>query len=297
MQLSDMLRQAVPLERDEQVRSVTEARGGDIGRSFRVETDRRRLFVKYREDLEASVFVREAEGLALLGETGSLPVPGTHYAGAMPGRRGGMIVLDWIEPGPSLPSVEEALGRGIAELHRASADKAAGSPRYGLDTDNYIGSLPQPNGWCERWPEFYRDRRLQPMAALAEERGRLPSERRKRLLRLMDQLERWVPSRPPSSLLHGDLWSGNWLAGADGRPYLIDPAVFYGDREYEIAFTELFGGFSPRFYAAYRETMPLDPEYGERRPLYQLYYLLVHLILFGEAYGPSVDRVLRRYVG
>jgi fructosamine-3-kinase len=297
VQLSDMLRQAVPLDRDEHVRFVTEARGGDIGRSFRVDTDRRRLFVKYREDLDGIVFAREAEGLALLRANGSLPVPGVHYAGGIPGHRGGMIVLDWIESGPSLPSVEEALGRGIARLHQDSAEKAAKAPRYGLDADNFIGLLPQPNGWCERWPEFYRDRRLQPMAALADERGRLPSERRKRLVRLMDHLERWVPTRPPSSLLHGDLWSGNWLAAADGRPYLIDPAVFYGDREYEIAFTELFGGFSPRFYAAYRETMPLDPEYGDRRPLYQLYYLLVHLILFGESYGPGVDRVLRRYAG
>jgi fructosamine-3-kinase len=135
------------------------------------------------------------------------------------------------------------------------------------------------------------------MIKLAEERGRLTSERRRRLMRLADSLERWIPARTEPSLLHGDLWHGNWIASDHGQPYLIDPAVFYGDREYEMAFTELFGGFSSRFYAAYEEAHPLSPDYAERRPLYQLYYLLVHLILFGESYGSSVDRVLIRYVG
>ena len=112
----------------------------------------------------------------------------------------------------------------------------------------------------------------------------------------MDRLERFIPDAGQPGLLHGDLWSGNWLSGPEGRPYLIDPAVYYGEREVEMAFSELFGGFGARFYEAYRASYPLDPGYADRRPLYQLYYLLVHLILFGEAYGPAVDRVLNRYV-
>src|SRR5690606_35616774 len=119
---------------------------------------------------------------------------------------------------------------------------------------------------------------------------------RQRLMKLIDDLDQWIPAHHPPSLLHGDLWKGNWLAGPDGEPYLIDPAVFYGDREYELAFSELFSGFSPTFYAAYKEAAPVSKEYGERRPIYQLYYLLVHLIHFGEAYGSAVDRVLQRYV-
>lgn len=272
------------------IRSVTEVGGGSIGRSFHVVTGERHYFVKYRGDLSGHVFAREAEGLELLSRTRTLPVPEVYFYGGVPGQQGGLIVLEWIQGEPG-PKTEEMLGRGLAELHRTEGQA------FGLDADNYIGELPQQNGWCARWPEFLRDRRLAPMVAMADERGLLTEERRKRLMRLMDSLDRWVPGDSRPVLLHGDLWSGNWLAGPGGRPYLIDPAVFYGDREFELAFTELFGGFSARFYAAYRELAPLSPQYAERRPLYQLYYLLVHLIHFGESYGPAVDRVLKRYAG
>jgi fructosamine-3-kinase len=287
------LKRVLPLHPNEDIISIREVRGGDIGRSYCARSKERQWFVKYRIDLPGLVFQREAEGLALLRETGALAVPETYYAGEIPGRSGGMIVLEWIEPGPSRPATEEELGRGIAKLHRRKSP----DERFGLQNDNYIGLLPQPNGWCDTWVEFYWQRRLLPMIKLADERGRLPAERRRRLMRLADSLDRWIPARTEPSLLHGDLWHGNWIANGHGQPYLIDPAVFYGDREYEMAFTELFGGFSSRFYAAYEEAYPLLPDYAERRPLYQLYYLLVHLILFGESYGSSVDRVLVRYVG
>jgi len=291
--MAQTLRRVLPLDPKEEILSIREVRGGDIGRSCRVETKERKMFVKYRADLPGLVFRREAEGLALLKGAGALAVPETYYAGEIPESGGGMIVLEWIDSGAVRPATEEALGRGLAALHR----KRPPGGRFGLDHDNFIGLLPQPNGWCDTWTEFYGKRRLWPMMRLAEERGRLPARRKERLERLMESLDRWIPAGSEPSLLHGDLWHGNWLAGADGNPYLIDPAVFYGEREYEMAFTELFGGFSPRFYDAYRESYPLAPDYAERRPLYQLYYLLVHLILFGEAYGPSVDRVLARYVG
>lgn len=287
------LKQVLPLNPNEDIVALQAVRGGDIGRSYYVETKERKLFVKYRTDLSNLVFQREAEGLALLRETGALSVPETHYAGEITEKEGGMIVLEWIEPGLSRQTTEEELGRGVAALHQ---NKSPGG-QFGLQNDNYIGLLPQPNGWCETWLDFYLQRRLLPMIELAEERGRLPAARGKRLMQLAESLERWIPARSEPSLLHGDLWHGNWIAGEHGRPYLIDPAVFYGDREYEMAFTELFGGFSARFYAAYEECCPLSPEYEERRPLYQLYYLLVHLILFGESYGSAVDRVLDRYVG
>jgi fructosamine-3-kinase len=287
------LKRVLSLQPKEDILSIQEVRGGDIGRSYRVETTERRLFVKYRPDLSGLVFQREAEGLALLGETGAVAVPETYYAGGIPERDGGMIVLEWIESGSFSPMMDETFGSKLADLHRTRSPGG----RFGLDNDNYIGLLPQPNGWCDTWTEFYLQRRLMPMIRLAEQRGRLPAERRRRLTRLAESLDRWIPETAEPSLLHGDLWHGNRIAGGDGQPYLIDPAVFYGDREYEMAFTELFGGFSPRFYAAYEASYPLPPDYPERRPLYQLYYLLVHLILFGEAYGSSVDRVLVRYVG
>lgn len=291
--LAEAVASAVPGMAGERIVSVREARGGDIGRSFRVVTEGRQLFVKYRTDLPATVFIREADGLGLLRETEELAVPEALYAGEIPGHAGGMIVLTWIETGPSRPETAEALGRGLAAQHRRTSPDG----RYGLSTDNYIGLLPQANAWSGNWAAFYRERRLLPLARLAAERGLLPEGRRKRLYRLMETLDRWLPAAPPASLLHGDLWGGNWLAGADGRPWLIDPAVYYGDRECDLAFTELFGGFPARFYDAYREAWPLEPEYESRKRIYQLYHLLVHLVLFGEAYGASVDRVLGAFAG
>ena len=278
--LKDAVAKAVAGLEDERILAVRETRGGDIGESYCVETKRRKLFVKVRRDMPADLFRREAEGLALLRRAETIAVPGPLYAGEIPGRAGGMLVLEWIETGPARPETIEALGAGLAALHR----KTSPDGRYGLDHDNYIGLLPQTNGWNESWVAFYRDSRLLPLAKLAEAGGRLPKDRRDGLYRLMDRLDRWLPDRPPASLLHGDLWSGNWLAGADGRPWLIDPAVYYGDRECDLAFSELFGGFPARFYAAYREAHPVDPGYEERKPIYQLYHLLAHLILFGEAY-------------
>jgi len=292
-ELQAAVARAVPGMADERIVSVREARGGDIGESYRIDTERRRLFVKVRRDMPARLFQREAEGLRLLGQAGALAVPEPLYAGEIPGQAGGMLVLEWIETGPARPETIEALGTGLAAQHRTTSPDG----RYGLRTDNYIGLLPQVNTPADSWPAFYRDSRLLPLAKLAEARGLLPTGRRDGLHKLMDRLDRWLPARPAPSLLHGDLWSGNWLAGADGRPWLIDPAVYYGDRECDLAFSELFGGFPPRFYAAYREAYPVAPEYEERKPIYQLYHLLVHLILFGEAYGAAVDRVLRRYAG
>jgi len=293
--LQNAVAEAVPGLKGERIVSVREARDGDIGESFRVETERRRLFVKVRRDMPADLFRCEAEGLKQLRQAGALAVPEPLHAGAIPGQAGtgGMLVLEWIETGPVRPETIEALGAGLAAQHRRTSPDG----RYGLDADNYIGLLPQANAWRDSWLAFYRDSRLLPLAKLAEARGMLPKARRDGLRKLMERLDQWLPNRPAASLLHGDLWSGNWLAGADGRPWLIDPAVYYGDRECDLAFSELFGGFPARFYAAYREAYPLDGGYEERKPIYQLYHLLVHLILFGEAYGPAVDRVLRRYAG
>lgn len=272
------------------VTDVRRVSGGDISEAYRVKTSEGTYFVKYNENVPDDFFQKEAEGLRLLKETGALRVPDVY--GYSHGRSPvqGFIVLEWIE-GRTSRHTEEQLGRGLASLHRSHHDC------YGLEADNYIGRLPQPNGWFNDWVDFFREKRLGAQVQLAEERGALPPSRRDKLDRLLASLERWLPRYGQPSLLHGDLWSGNWIAGPGGEPYLIDPAVFYGEREFELAFTELFGGFSPRFYEAYNEVSPLSGSYEERKPLYQLYYLLVHLTLFGETYGPSVDRVLAYYVG
>ena len=127
-------------------------------------------------------------------------------------------------------------------------------------------------------------------------RGFIRGQREALLVKLLEQLHQWIPTQPKKSILHGDLWGGNWMVGTRGTPYLIDPAILYGDHEFELAFTELFGGFHDVFYEAYQSIFPLSLEYEERKEIYQLYYLLVHLNLFGESYGGAVDRILRRYV-
>lgn len=289
----ETLKQVLALQAKEDIISIQQVQGGDIGRSYNVETKERNFFVKYRSDLPSLVFQQEAKGLALLRAAGPLAVPQTYYAGEIPAKEGGMIVLEWIDSGSSHLTTEEELGRGIAELHKSKSPNG----QFGLQHDNYIGMLPQANNWCDSWSQFYLERRLLPMIKLAEERGRLSALRINKLMQLADSLDRWIPKKSEPSLLHGDLWHGNWITSDHGEPYLIDPAVFYGDREYEMAFTELFGGFSSRFYAAYQQSYPLSPDYNERRPLYQLYYLLVHLIMFGESYCSAIDRVLVRYVG
>jgi protein-ribulosamine 3-kinase len=171
-----------------------------------------------------------------------------------------------------------ALGRMLAAAHRKPG------PRFGAPRDNYIGSTPQQNGWCDDWAEFWRERRLQPQLELARKKGfDLPGVDPGALLQ---------NHKPQPSLLHGDLWSGNAGFTAQG-PVVFDPAVYYGDREADLAMTELFGGFPRAFYQAYNEVFPLDPGYERRKHLYNLYHLLNHLNLFGGGYLGQVKQTLR----
>ncbi|HET7627466.1 MAG TPA: fructosamine kinase family protein [Bacillales bacterium] len=263
--------------------------GGDINEAYYVKaTSGATYFIKLNPKMPADFFQHEAEGLRLLAETGTAAVPEVLFHGAVDGTA--VLVLEWIGGGKTAET-EERLGREVAELHRSFGEA------FGLASDNYIGTFAQQNGWHRDWIVFYRDYRLLPQLELAERKGRLTAGRRKQLETVMARLDHWIPNDVKPSLLHGDLWGGNWIVGENGRPYLIDPAVFYGDHELELAFTELFGGYSRNFYASYRETFPLTDTYEDRRELYQLYYLLIHLNAFGESYGGAVDRVLAKYAG
>jgi fructosamine-3-kinase len=273
------------------IRSVRPVAGGDINQAARIETDAGPFLVKYHARPPAGFFSAEAAGLTLLGSAGALPVP-TPLSWDDESRPA-WLLLTWLEAGGSRESAASFLGYGLAQLHRTLEPQG----RYGLDTDNYCGLTPQPNGWYSDWVQFFRERRLGHQAALAIARGYLPAKRRNRLERLLARLDTFLPSRPPASLLHGDLWGGNWLPLSDSRAALIDPAVSYGHREADLAFTELFGGFPDTFRRAYEEAWPLDADYHTRRDIYNLYHLLNHLNLFGEAYGAAVDRILIRYAG
>jgi fructosamine-3-kinase len=270
------------------LRSITLVGGGDINAAARVETRDACYFVKWNSRPRPRMFEVEARGLNLLATAEALRVPRVIAVIDQPAA----LVLEWIDLGSNKTAAAEALGRGLAQQHRSTAQT------YGLDHDNYIGSTPQRNTPARSWIEFYRDRRLGAQRALAQRHGYLTPDRERQLDRVMDHLDHWIDdSQVAPSLLHGDLWVGNYLIDAQGNPVLIDPAVYYGDREAEIAFTELFGGFGARFYAAYNEVWPLDHNYADRRDLYNLYHLLNHLNLFGEGYGGSVDAILRHYAG
>jgi protein-ribulosamine 3-kinase len=170
-----------------------------------------------------------------------------------------------------------ALGRMLATAHRNAAH------RFGWHRDNYIGATPQHNGWCDNWGEFWMARRIRPQLELAEGNGfriAVPA------LNFLEE------HKPAPSLLHGDLWSGNAGFTPDG-PVVFDPALYYGDREADLAMTELFGGFPREFYRAYNDAWPLDEGYERRKHLYNLYHLLNHLNLFGSGYLGQVQSTLR----
>jgi len=268
-----------------EVRAAQAVSGGDINAAWHVETaSGQHCFIKWNPRPLPHLFEVEAHGLQLLAHTQALRVPRVLAVIDQPPA----LVLEWIEPGANR-SAAEALGRGLAQQHRSIGTV------FGLDHDNYIGATPQINTPAASWLEFFRVRRLGEQAKLAQARGHLPPDRARRLDRVLANLDRWINPMVTPSLLHGDLWGGNYLIDTSGQPVLIDPAVYYGDREAEIAFTELFGGFGARFYAAYNEAWPLDHNYAERRDLYNLYHLLNHLNLFGEGYGSAVDAILWRY--
>ncbi|HYH82687.1 MAG TPA: fructosamine kinase family protein [Longimicrobium sp.] len=267
--------------------------GGSISRAWQVETADGAAFLKHHASAPLEMFAAEADGLNALRAAvgGDLRVPGVLAIG-VDDDGGGWIALDWLEPARPGKDHGERLGRGLAAVHR---NGAGGGWGWGWERDNWIGSLLQANGGAASWPEFWRDRRLAPQLALARKSGRLPgteAEWDRLSHRLPDLLRAGEEDGP--TLVHGDLWSGNALSTAGG-PAVIDPAVYRGHREVDLAMAELFGGFDARFFSAYHEAWPLLPGYAEcRRGIYQLYYLLVHVNLFGGGYVAQTAAVLRR---
>src|SRR5690606_12243234 len=188
----------------------------------------------------------------------------------------GFLLMAWLEPGQPSRSDWERFGKALAALHRAEAPSGEDG-RYGLGADNWIGSKPQRNGWMASWPRFFGERRLRAQAETVRRRGAWNADWDRPLDRLVARLPELLPEAPPPSVLHGDLWGGNALATADGRFALVDPAVYVGHREADLAMTELFGGFDAAFYAGYRAAWPLEPGYEARREVDNLFHLINHL--------------------
>lgn len=276
-------------------RNVRAVHGGDINHAARFQAGEVTFLVKWNPAPLPGMFAAEAKGLALLAEAQALRVPRPFAHADRTDDCPAFLVMEWIEwagSGHSERVAGAALGRGLAQQHRVTA------AAYGLDHDNYCGATRQANRWLDSWVEFYGQRRLGFQMELAAEQGRLPPARRNRLELLISRLDRCIDEEAMQpSLLHGDLWGGNWMIGPHEEPVIYDPAVYFGDREAELAMCHLFGGFPASFFRAYDESWPPAPGRDERVPLYQLYHLLNHLNLFGESYGRRVDSVLQHYVG
>ena len=257
----------------EQSRSVG---GGSINLSAVICSGNSTYFLKTNHRNFADMFEAEADGLRELGKPGVIAVPDVICTGETNNRT--FIVMECISMGSGLAGSAEALGSSLAELHKVNQSQ------FGWFRDNTIGATKQINTESNNWIDFYREHRLLFQLSLAQENG-YGGELQKLGLQLCDNLESFfLDYSPAPSLLHGDLWSGNYSYTDDGRPVIFDPAVYYGDREADIAMTELFGGFSPVFYQAYNDVSPLDEGYQIRITLYNLYHILNHLNLFGSGY-------------
>lgn len=299
MTLPDSLRQAIAARLGD-VRAVEPVGGGCIANAGRVTVGMDDVFVKWGRGETGRTLEAEARGLRALRSAGKLlagkllagkllRVPDVIAEGRIDDDDLAYLVLEFIQEGSSTRHSSSMLGEGMAELHRVEG------PFYGFEADNFIGRLPQENAPLDSWPDFFRRRRLEPQVRMARRNGRWKTGWDASIGRLSDMLDTLLPARPPRSILHGDLWSGNAMIDSEGTPVLIDPAVYYGDRETDLAMMALFGGFDRGVWAAYQEQWPLEDGWEARRDLYQLYHLINHLNHFGDSYAAGVGEIVRRY--
>ena len=283
--------------------TVTEKRrvsGGDINEAFLLSlSDGNSVFLKENSRENADFFLAEAEGLKALGGTKAIGVPNVHASGKYANKS--FLLMEYLAAGKPNKKFWENFGHSLAGMHKASTggllikdeNDNSDSKKYGFYRNNYIGAGPQKNTPKETWLEFYRDCRLMPQLNRAKKK--LTSVDIKKIEHIAENLDKYLYEPEHPSLLHGDLWSGNYVVGPDGEAWLIDPAVYVGCAEADIAMTELFGGFSGTFYGAYRESGLIQTGYEERRDIYNLYHMLNHLNLFGGMYLYEVERMIARY--
>jgi fructosamine-3-kinase len=268
------------------VQRAEPASGGCINEAWVLSGGGQRFFVKRAPLTAAETFEAEFEGLVELAQAGAVRVPQPVCSGA--DARHAWLVLEYLDLRGGREGRWARLGIGLAAQHRSVATQ------FGWRRDNTIGATAQPNTWSADWVAFVREHRLRHQLALAQRNG-FRRELAERGARLLERLPAFFVSHAPRpSLLHGDLWSGNVGFLGNGEPVIFDPAVYYGDREADIAMTELFGGFSADFYAAYKQAWALDSGYMVRRRLYNLYHQLNHLNLFGAAYLSDCRNAIER---
>lgn len=258
--------------------------GGDINRAFRLFTKSDSFFVKLNNAaFEPDMFSAESKGLQTLG----VSTPGVLDFGVF--GHDSFLIMEWIERAENSKKGQENLGRLLAGIHRKN------TKNFGLPYNNFIGSLKQFNTTDTNWTQFYSRQRLEKQLDLASQKHLIDTTIRQQFEKLYLKLDTlYEPEKP--ALLHGDLWSGNYIISKDSQPFLIDPAIYYGHREMDIAMSKLFGGFEPAFYNAYHENFPLAPGWERRLSLWQLYPLLVHLNLFGKSYLPGIQANLKNWL-
>ncbi len=296
-----------------EVAATAAVHGGDVATAYRADlADGRTVFAKTRDGAPADFFDTEARGLAWLRSAGTVAVPAvlachdarTDREGGTGGERGSdgarrgerdddgglsYLVLEWIDTGPPRSGTDADLGGALAGLHRS------GAPCFGREDARSTGSRGLPNTPCPTWSEFYAGCRLLPLARLARDAGALPAPAIAGLESLAAGLDRFGVGDEAPARLHGDLWAGNRLVGADGRSWLVDPAAHGGHREFDLAMMRLFGGLGPACFAAYHEAFPLGDGWEDRVALHQIAPLVVHAVKFGGGYRRSAADAIDRY--
>ncbi|WP_419213180.1 fructosamine kinase family protein [Maribacter sp. X9] len=269
------------------INQVKPLSGGDISKVFLLETETERVVCKLHEGTDAlKLFQSEKKGLEAIAKTKTIATPKVLHCEAL--ETGAFLLMEYVETKRPEAADMELLGHHLAALHTNGTAKD-----FGWATDNFIGSLPQSNTTHSYWASFYTQERLLPQLHLAFKNQLLIDDEIPSKTKILDRCTHYVGDAQPA-LLHGDLWSGNFLISSAGVPFLIDPAVYYGHAEVDMAMTKLFGGFSRPFYNAYREHLSVPKNEDQLTDLYQLYYLLVHLNLFGTSYYAQVISLLNR---
>lgn len=265
-----------------QVENRRSVSGGCINQGYAVSNSDRTYFVKINQASKAEMFQAEALGLKQMRETATICVPKPICWGTT--TDSAYIVLEWLEFGRSNSQSWEKMGQQLAAMHRYTASK-----NFGWEQNNTIGSTPQINTWTENWAEFFTQHRIGYQLQLAQRRGGSFPDSKRVLTAVRDRL---TDHQPQPSLVHGDLWSGNAGMLVSGEPVILDPATYWGDREVDIAMTELFGGFPATFYQGYNDVWQLDFGYKHRKTLYNLYHILNHFNLFGGGYASQANRMI-----
>ena len=274
---------------------MTHIGGGDINRASCLQlSNGTRVFVKSNTLANRSFFEAEETGLNAIAATQTIRTPALLCRGTDEARGISFLMMELLPGTAGAPDFWETFGRNLARMHGVETGAFVRRGRFGFIEDNYIGASVQSNEERDSWIDFFRECRLLPQLEMAA--GYFEAPMRRNIDRLLARLDMLLAEPEAPSLLHGDLWSGNYITGTDGQAWLIDPAVYVGHAEADLAMTELFGGFAPSFYGAYQEIRPLDEGYARRRDLYNLYHLLNHLNLFGTVYLPAVTRTMLRYL-